>query len=92
MRPSQSGIPDVLFGAAASDGLGTSSTGRGLGKGGNGARWWAPVRFIRCNQVKKDEGASCAWTDAAEHRKKDRQIAAPNTLNCTNKNRLSRST
>lgn len=34
------------------------------------------------NQVKKEEGVSCAWTDAAAHSKKDSEnVAAPNTLN-----------
>lgn len=71
-----------LFGVTAA---GDSSAGRALGKGGNGAgRWWAPVRAIWCNQVKKDEGASCAWTDAAAHSNKDREnVAALNTLNVT---------
>ena len=42
-----------------------------------------------CNQVKKEEGVSCAWTDAAVHSKKDSEnVAAPNTLNILN-NRLS---
>ena len=37
-----------------------------------------------CNQTKKEEGASCAWTDAAAHSKKDREnVAAPNVLNLT---------
>jgi hypothetical protein len=36
---------------------------------------------MSCNQVKKDEGASCARTEAAVHSKKDRDnVAAPDTL------------
>ncbi len=33
---------------------------------------------MRCNQVKKEEGTSCAWTDAAAHNNKDRDnVAGP---------------
>ena len=39
---------------------------------------------MRFNQVKKEEGASCAWTNAAAHNKKDKDnVAALNTLNFT---------
>ena len=39
---------------------------------------------MSCNQIKKDEGASCARTEAAVHSKKDRNNgAAPDTLNFT---------
>jgi hypothetical protein len=83
-----SGLFDVaasgLFDVAAASGLfdvtavGDSFEGRALGKGGSGAgRWSALVRW--CNQSKKDEGASCAWTDAS-HSNKDRDNVA-NTLN-----------
>jgi hypothetical protein len=39
---------------------------------------------MRCNQVKKEEGASCACTNASAHNNKDRDnVAAPNTFNFT---------
>jgi hypothetical protein len=76
-----SGLFDVtasgLFDVTA---VGDRFEGRALGKGGNGAgRWSALVRPVWCNQSKKDEGPSCAWTDAP-HSNKDRDNEA-NTLN-----------
>ena len=73
-----SGLFDVtpwgLFGVTA---VGDSFEGRALGKGAG--RWSVLVRAVWCNQSKKDEGASCAWTDAS-HSNRDKDNVA-NTLN-----------
>ena len=63
-----------LFGVTA---VGDSFEGRALGKGAG--RWSVLVRAVWCNQSKKDEGASCAWTDAS-HSNRDKDNVA-NTLN-----------
>jgi hypothetical protein len=76
------GFSDVIAaGLSGVTAVGDSSEGRALGKGGNGAgRSWAPVRAVWCNQSKKDEGGSCAWTDAHSNKDSD-NVAAPNILN-----------
>jgi hypothetical protein len=75
-----SGLFDVASGLFGVTAVRDNFEGRALGKGGNGAgRWSALVRAVWCNQSKKDEGASCAWTDAL-HSNKDRDNVA-NTLN-----------
>jgi hypothetical protein len=71
-----------LSGATASR---PSSAGLAFGKGGDDAcRWCAPDRVTWFSQVKKEEGASSAWTEAAAHNKQGSDnAAARNILNFT---------
>ena len=77
----QSGIrADVLFGVTSAD---VGSAGRRLGSGADAAaRLSAALCLAWCNQFKKEEGASCAWTGAAAHRKIDSAKVA-NAVNLT---------